>query len=76
MEASKTVNTRVPVRSARVAADFLLLAAASVVAGLMVAAGAAALVILLSASANAQTWDAMALANGGPGAVMLKTGKD
>lgn len=50
MEATKTAG-RVPVRTARVAVDFLRLAGASVVVGLLTAAAASAVVIVLSSGA-------------------------
>ena len=50
MEATKTAG-RMPVRTARVALDFLMLAGASVVVGLLTAAAASAVVILLTTAA-------------------------
>ena len=48
MEATKPAAGRLPVRSARIATDFLMLAGASVIVGLMTAAVVSAVVILLS----------------------------
>jgi len=50
MEATKNVG-RLPVRTSRVAVDFLMLAGASVVVGLLTAAAASAVVILISSAA-------------------------
>ena len=47
MQVTKTAG-RVPVRTSRVAADFLLLAGASVIVGLLAAAAVSAVVILLA----------------------------
>lgn len=49
MPASNSQGAQLPVRSGRVAADFMMLAGASVIAGLGVAAVAAAVVILITA---------------------------
>ena len=72
MEATKE---SAPLRSARVALDFLLLAAAAILAGLVTAAIAAAVVILLSGAAHASTraTDEMPLHAAGSGSLMLKT---
>jgi len=50
MPASNSQGVNLPVRSGRVAADFMMLAGASVIAGLGVAAVAAAVVILITAT--------------------------
>ena len=49
MEATKAAG-HVPVRTRRVAVDFLMLAGASVVVGLLAAAAVSAVVILLTAA--------------------------
>ena len=73
MEATKLSTA--PVRSARVAIDFLLLAAAAVAAGLLAAAAAAAVVIFISTAAYAgpQSSDEVPLHTAGSGSLMLKT---
>ena len=50
MEATKTAG-RMPVRTSRVAMDFLMLAGASVVVGVLTAAAASGVVILLMTAA-------------------------
>lgn len=50
MQAIKSGTAELPVRTARVAADFMMLAGASVIAGLGVAAAVSAIVILLSSA--------------------------
>ena len=50
MQASKSGTAQLPVRTARVAADFMLLAGVSVIVGLGVAAAVSAVVILLGSA--------------------------
>src|SRR5688572_30812926 len=74
MRAMEATRERPPLRSARVAIDFLLLAAAAIMAGLVTAAVAATVVILLSGAAQASTrsGEEIPLHAAGSGSLMLK----